>query len=131
VRTLAHDIGARLDVGAHLVALRRTAVGHFSLAQALTLDEAERMGDDGELEKALISASETLSHLPLARLDGERVRLIMNGREVRIQDEELRLMPDCKPLIRLCDEAGALVAVGDYDMNRNTARPRVVLADDG
>ncbi len=31
VRTLAHDIGAKLGVGAHLRALRRTAVGHFKL----------------------------------------------------------------------------------------------------
>jgi tRNA pseudouridine55 synthase len=135
VRTLAHDIGARLDVGAHLTALRRTAVGHFTLDRALTLDEVERMGNEGELEGELMSPSETLAHLPLVRLDGEQVRLITNGREIQIPAAELSLElslnRDGQPLIRLCDEAGALVAVGDCDMNRNTARPRVVLADGG
>src|SRR6266571_2331275 len=42
VRTLAHDIGEALRVGAHLTKLRRTGVGHFKVDRALTLDELER-----------------------------------------------------------------------------------------
>src|SRR5258708_9684495 len=38
IRTLAQDIGRSLGCGAHLVALRRTAVGPFSLAQPATLE---------------------------------------------------------------------------------------------
>lgn len=38
VRTLAQDIGRALGCGAHLTALRRTGVGPFSLADAVTLD---------------------------------------------------------------------------------------------
>ena len=34
VRTLAHDVGQALGVGAHLIALRRTAIGPYSVAQA-------------------------------------------------------------------------------------------------
>ncbi|MFC6345243.1 tRNA pseudouridine(55) synthase TruB, partial [Nocardioides hankookensis] len=33
------DLGARLEVGGHLTALRRTAVGPYDLASARTLDE--------------------------------------------------------------------------------------------
>jgi tRNA pseudouridine55 synthase len=39
VRAIARDLGAALGVGAHLTALRRTAVGPFALEQARTLDE--------------------------------------------------------------------------------------------
>ncbi|GAA0722174.1 tRNA pseudouridine(55) synthase TruB [Dactylosporangium roseum] len=43
IRALARDLGAALGVGGHLTALRRTAVGAFTLAEAATLDElAER-----------------------------------------------------------------------------------------
>jgi tRNA pseudouridine55 synthase len=43
VRALARDLGALLDVGGHLTALRRTRVGPFTLAHAHTLDAlAER-----------------------------------------------------------------------------------------
>jgi len=44
VRTLAQDIGTRLGCGAHLVALRRTAVGHLSVAEALSLEALEALG---------------------------------------------------------------------------------------
>lgn len=40
VRSLAHDLGRRLGCGAHLSALRRTASGPFTLAQAHGLEEA-------------------------------------------------------------------------------------------
>ncbi|GAA3725359.1 tRNA pseudouridine(55) synthase TruB [Plantactinospora mayteni] len=41
VRALARDLGAGLGVGGHLTALRRTAVGGFTLAEALTLPALE------------------------------------------------------------------------------------------
>lgn len=42
VRAIARDLGAELGVGGHLTALRRTAVGPFTLADAHTL---EQLGD--------------------------------------------------------------------------------------
>ena len=42
VRSLAHDLGVRLGVGAHLAALRRTASAGLTLDVAITLDVAER-----------------------------------------------------------------------------------------
>jgi tRNA pseudouridine55 synthase len=38
IRVLAEDLGAALGCGAHLVGLRRSEVGHLSLAQSITLD---------------------------------------------------------------------------------------------
>lgn len=39
VRSLAHDLGARLGCGAHLTALRRVGSGRFDVADALPLPE--------------------------------------------------------------------------------------------
>jgi tRNA pseudouridine55 synthase len=39
IRAIARDLGELLAVGGHLTALRRTSVGAFGLAQALTLEE--------------------------------------------------------------------------------------------
>jgi len=39
VRAIARDLGAALSVGGHLTALRRTAVGPFTLADARSIDE--------------------------------------------------------------------------------------------
>ena len=39
IRSLARDLGEALQVGGHLTALRRTKVGPFTLADALSLDD--------------------------------------------------------------------------------------------
>ena len=56
VRALARDLGAALGVGGHLVALRRTAVGGFTLAEAVPLAE--------------LMAAEHLPVLPLTEVAG-------------------------------------------------------------
>ncbi len=38
IRSLAHDLGQALGVGAHLVALRREAIGPFQVGEAFSLD---------------------------------------------------------------------------------------------
>lgn len=38
IRSLARDVGAELDVGAHLVRLRRTAIGPFQVDDAWTIE---------------------------------------------------------------------------------------------
>jgi len=124
VRTLAHDIGVRLGVGAHLAALRRTAVGQFQIEQSVTLDELERMSRDEILERVLISPAAMLSHLPALTLDRESVSRVMTGRALVasplcVEGEEL--------FVRLCDETGALVAIGAYDATARVMKPRVVL----
>jgi len=43
IRSLAHDFGQRLGVGARLVALRRTAIGDLGVRDAWTIDALERV----------------------------------------------------------------------------------------
>ena len=59
VRTLAHDLGAKLGCGAHLTALRRTATDKFNVTQALTLDEIQALSLV-DIEKRLIPAREAV-----------------------------------------------------------------------
>lgn len=42
IRSIAHDYGQRLQSGSHLTALRRTASAPYSIAQAMTMAEAEQ-----------------------------------------------------------------------------------------
>src|SRR6202795_3213108 len=49
IRSLAHDMGATLGCGAHLVEIVRTAVGEFTLDQAVKIEELERAGAQSEL----------------------------------------------------------------------------------
>ena len=49
IRALARDIGKALESGGHLVGLRRTRVGDYSLSQALSIDQALEMINQCEL----------------------------------------------------------------------------------
>lgn len=53
VRSLAHDLGAKLGCGAHLATLRRVTSGKWDVADALTLDALLAL-KSGELEKRVI-----------------------------------------------------------------------------
>ena len=126
IRTIAHDIGEKLGVGAHLTKLRRTKVGHFTLASALKLDEAERIGID-ELNNALISPSDMLSHLPAVGLNEEDTRRVINGRAVALAEQHSTGDQQSAQFIRLCDSNGVLVAVGYSDPEEGPIKPSVVL----
>ncbi|MFA9479800.1 tRNA pseudouridine(55) synthase TruB [Phycisphaerales bacterium AB-hyl4] len=44
IRSLARDLGKALGTGGHLAALRRTAVGPYTLAQAVTVEHCKEVG---------------------------------------------------------------------------------------
>jgi tRNA pseudouridine55 synthase len=129
VRTLAHDLGVRLGVGAHLAALRRTAVGDLSISQAIALATLEEMMERHDLQ-ALLSPAETVAHLPIVYLDADSVRLVEHGRELewsRLQGMGNRIVASDQGPVRLCDGRGELVAIGTLGADANSIRPRVVL----
>jgi len=64
VRTLAHDLGGKLGCGAHLSALRRTATDRFNVAQALTLEEIEKLSIP-EIEAKLIPVHQAVPTVAL------------------------------------------------------------------
>jgi tRNA pseudouridine55 synthase len=57
VRSYAHDIGATLDCGGHLSALRRTRSGEFTLERAVGV-EALKGGEAEELINSMVSLAE-------------------------------------------------------------------------
>ncbi|MDC0182843.1 tRNA pseudouridine(55) synthase TruB [Nitrosomonadales bacterium] len=50
IRTLAEDIGAKLNVGAYLLKLERTNIGHLNLEKALKIEEIEKLKDENKPE---------------------------------------------------------------------------------
>ena len=131
VRTLAHDIGAKLGTGAHLSALRRTAVGPFQIEDALTLDEVERRGGEGTLAASLIRPAAVLGHLPMLQIGDADMQRVMNGRELPLRGDEIGSEAIVPEAMRICDKAGELLAVGEVDLRRRVVQPRVVLMTPG
>ncbi len=85
VRSLAIDIGERLNLPATLKSLVRLRAGGFDLKNALTLDDIKNIGAD-----CLLPIEEALNHLPRFELDERRVKAFMNGlpTTLRLADEK-------------------------------------------
>ena len=81
VRQLAADLGAELGTGAHLEALRRTAVGGYRLHQAVSLDDLQAMGEEAR-RAWLLPPDSLLEALPRVDLDEEQTGRFMHGRTV-------------------------------------------------
>jgi tRNA pseudouridine55 synthase len=64
IRSLAHEMGQKLGCGAHLAEITRTAVGEFSLDQAITLEELAEAKKEGKFADRLIPLENLLSNFP-------------------------------------------------------------------
>src|SRR3954463_9168264 len=74
VRTLAADIGTALGGGAHLRNLRRTAIGSFTLDDAVPLDSA---GPDH-----VVAPADALRDYPSAMVDAAAAESVSHGRPI-------------------------------------------------
>ena len=80
IRALARDLGTSLDTGGHLVALRRTRIGPFSVEAAADLDTVV-------VADALQSPSQAASELfPTLRLSEEQTIDLGHGKRLELGD---------------------------------------------
>ncbi len=82
VRSLAHDLGKQLGCGAHLIGLRRTKSGRFTLRDAVPLRRLQEAFTAGEWYRYLIPAAEALADWPMVELDADQVELVRHGHRV-------------------------------------------------
>jgi tRNA pseudouridine55 synthase len=64
IRSLAHEMGQKLGCGAHLAEITRTAVGEFSLEQAISLEELAEAQRAGKFADCLIRLENLLPNFP-------------------------------------------------------------------
>lgn len=64
IRSLAHEMGQKLGCGAHLAEITRTAVGEFSLDQAVKLEELAEASRFGKFADYLIRIENLLPNFP-------------------------------------------------------------------
>jgi tRNA pseudouridine55 synthase len=121
IRTLAADVGERLGVGAHLVALRRLGSGRFSLEDAIDLDKLAELGADGRVREALLSPAEALAEYPQRVASDEEAGDVGHGRFLEPTGVD--------GPVALLDGAGRLIAV--IEDRDGQAKPLVVLAPAG
>jgi tRNA pseudouridine55 synthase len=124
VRVLASDLGAALGCGGAVERLTRIRVGPFALRAAVGWAELSEAAASA-LWARVLPIDCALSEWPAARLDAEGARNFRHG-----QAAELAPPVPGGRLVRVYDDLGALLGVGEAATGGRSVRPvRIVHAD--
>ena len=141
IRSLAHDMGKLQGAGAHLAEIVRTAVGEFTLDQAVSLAELTEDAKAGKIAERVIRLENMLPDLPRATVlpiiekrirHGAKFNLplaqIQPSRVIAAQGAPAQLNSgDWQPSrLRVFTQEGKLLAIAEPIVPR-TYQPVVVL----
>jgi tRNA pseudouridine55 synthase len=108
IRAIARDLGAALDTGGHLTALRRTRVGPYGIARGRTL---QQLGDTFELIPLADAAAAAFGCM---HLTAEEARLVSHGGRLPAAGATSQYVGEGEPTAATSD---APVAAFDPDGN--------------
>jgi tRNA pseudouridine55 synthase len=118
IRAIARDLGVALGVGGHLTALRRTAVGGFTLDEATSLEDLAELAGSGGDPVRLPLAQAIERAMPVRTVDADEAKILSHGGPLPAAG-----IPG--PYGILGPDGAALAVVRESD---GRARPEVVLA---
>ena len=140
IRSLAHDMGQKLGCGAHLAEITRTAVGEFSIEQAIKLEELAEAARAGKFSDCLIRLENLLPNFPRINVLPVIERRVRHGAKFNIQVAQIQpgrveLPPGATlqldageakpPRLRVFSQQDKLVAIAEAVVPR-TYQPIVV-----
>ena len=110
IRTICSDLGDITGYGAYAETLRRTVNGQFSVKDAFTPEELEKMVQDGDFS-FVRDASETISFLPEIKLDSKQTKDIKFGRKIAFPVPVEHAVSDENRVYYRATSEGSLIAV--------------------
>jgi tRNA pseudouridine55 synthase len=114
VRALARDLGRALGCLGHVLALRRTRVGPFGEAQAVTLDELDRVAAEQgpeALVRYLAPVEAALEDVPSLMVSPSDAAALARGQPVLIRGRDAPVLSG--PIYAHC--RGRIVALGEVE----------------
>ncbi|HDN80484.1 MAG TPA: tRNA pseudouridine(55) synthase TruB, partial [Chloroflexi bacterium] len=121
ISSLAHDIGEKLGCGACLAELIRLRSGHFTLEDAVMLEEVEEAGKAGKLRKLLHPIDAALVDFPAITLEPGEEKRIRTGQKVRGSIPE-----NGQGLHRAYSFDGRFLALVEWDAEAKMWQPKMV-----
>jgi tRNA pseudouridine55 synthase len=141
IRSLAHEMGQKFGCGAHLAEITRTAVGEFSLEQAVKLEELAEATRAGKFTDYLIRLDNLLPNFPRVNVLPIIERRVRHGTKFNISVSQIqpgRVEPPPgatsqldggeprPPRLRVFSQQNSLIAIAEAVVPR-TYQPVVVL----
>ncbi|MEW6600522.1 MAG: tRNA pseudouridine(55) synthase TruB [Nitrospirota bacterium] len=128
IRTLCHDIGQKLGVGAHLLELERTAIGPFELKNSLTFDELQAVSEGERADRGFYTMNEALSWMPEFIIKDHMLKSVIHGHPIQLGSMEPSGNMKSASGIKIVSPDGDLLAIGSYSPLKNEIKMDVVFA---
>lgn len=118
IRTLCHDLGAKLGCGACMAELTRTKVGRFDISDAWTLDEIEAMvteGGEAAVRQHMVSVEDMLAdHEAVRAADAAADKMLLNGNKLDAGQIAADTLEDGQQY-RMYSSRGDFIAIYQYE----------------
>ena len=122
IRTLCYDIGRKLGCGGCMEKLLRTRVERFTLEEAYTLSQIEKIRDEGQLEEILTPVDRLFSQYPLFQAVSEAEKRLENGNPLLCEELTEVKEPERGP-VRIYTSDGRFSGIYQYDPKIHRYRP--------
>ncbi len=118
VRSLAHDIGQDLEVGAHLTELVRLRTGPFDIRDSVTPEEFEEAVSNGTWEDHIFPTDFAMTNMPAAILDRKGERAATNGQPIPVSYPDYdKITTAAAQLSNAFREPGELILCRAYSLD--------------
>ena len=123
IRTLCHDIGINLGCGGVMQSLTRSRVGIFSIEDALTLAELEKLRDEDKITDVIISPDEVLAEKKAVTVNMQGQKMAQNGNRLSAAQlvETVRFADDEQ--VRVYDGDGKFYGIYAYHKAERSLKP--------
>ena len=127
IRTLAVMIGEKLGYPAHMSNLIRIQSASFTLDDCFTLEEIEKLAEEGTVEGILKPLESALSHLPKLKINDKVAEKVKNGALLTIPEH----LKTCNgPIIVETKDGLALAIYAKHPNKQDILKPVKVLRND-
>lgn len=126
IRTLCHDIGAKLGCGGAMESLTRSRVGIFGIEDALTLAELEKLRDEDRISDVIIPPDAIFTKERAVTVNEQGSRMAQNGNQLgmaQIAQEKGNIRFSDDEQVRVYDIRGKFYGLYAYHSAVNALKP--------
>lgn len=123
IRTLCHDIGAKLKCGGAMESLARSRVGIFRIEDALTLTEIEQLRDENKIATVIIPPDAVFEKYRAVAVNEQGRRMALNGNRLTAAQLAGPLQFTDKEQVRVYDSEGRFYGIYDYHRTERSLKP--------
>lgn len=130
IRTLCHDIGAKLGCGAAMKSLVRLQAAGYRIEDAYKLDALQEFSESGTLKDVVTPIERVFEVYPVLTAKPEFDIMLKNGNKMALQQFQEMIKPELEMKVRVRMSDGRFAAVYEYREDLGLFRPLKMFLED-